>query len=81
MMVGCIQSGLWALTKIFCKVEVLVDADGNALTDQHGDPEVKVPNPRIELLYTYFVAWYFMHYPSLMTAAYASEDFVPFLQK
>ena len=41
--VGCIQSGLWALTKTFCKVEALVNANGNALTDQHGDREVKCP--------------------------------------
>jgi len=33
MMVGCIQSRLWALTKTFCKVEALVDANGNVLTD------------------------------------------------
>ena len=43
-MVGCIQSGLWALAKIFCRVEALMDAKGNALIDQHGNPEVKVPN-------------------------------------
>ena len=81
MMVGCIQSGLRALTKTFCKVKVLVDAKGNVLTDQHGDPEVKVPNPRVELLYTNLVAWYVMHCPSLMTFAYTSEDFELFLQK
>ena len=56
MMVRCIQSELQALTKTFCKVEALVDANGNALTDQHGNPEVKMPNPKIELLYTYLVA-------------------------
>jgi len=44
-MVRCIQSGLRVLTKTFCKVEVMVDADGNALTGQRGNPEVKVPNP------------------------------------
>jgi len=61
MIVGCIQSRLQALTKTFCKVEALVDANSNALTDQHGNLEVKVPNFRIELLYTYLVAWYVMH--------------------
>ena len=80
-MVGCIQSGLRALTKTFCKVKVLVDAKGNVLTDQYGNPEVKVPNPRIELLFTYLAVWYVMHCPSLMTSAYTSEDFVSFLQK
>jgi len=29
-MVGCIQSGLRVLTKTFCKIEALVDYDGNA---------------------------------------------------
>ena len=77
--VGCIQSRFRALTKTFCKVEALVDANGNALTDQHGNPEVKVLDPRIELSYTYLVAW--LHCPSLVTAADTSEEFVPFLQK
>ena len=80
-MVGCIQSGLRALAKTFCRVEALVDTKGNVLTDQHGNPEVKVPNPRIELPYTYLVAWYLIHCSSLMTVAYTSGDFVPFLQK
>jgi len=47
--------------------------------DQNSDPKLKVPNPRVELSYTYLVAWYVMHCPSLMTAVQASEDFVPFL--
>ena len=81
MMVGCIQSGLHALTKTFYKVKTLANDDGNVFIDQHGDPEVKVSNPRVELPYAYLVAWYVMHCPSLMTAAHTSEDFVPFLQK
>jgi len=52
-MVRCIQSGLWVLTKTFCKVEALIDDEGNVFIDQNGDPEVKVPNPRVELPYTY----------------------------
>jgi len=48
-MVGYIQSGLRALTKTFYKVEALIDDDGNVLIDQHGDPEVKVPSPRVKL--------------------------------
>jgi len=80
-MVGCIQSGLQALAKTLCKVEASVDAKGNVLHDRHGNPEVKVPNYRNKLSYIYLVAWYVMHCPSLMRAAYASKDFVPFLQK
>jgi len=56
MMVGCIQSELWALAKTFCRVKVLVDTKGNVLTNQHGNLEVKVPNQRIESSYTYLVA-------------------------
>jgi len=62
--VGCIQSWLQALTKTFCKVEALIDDEGNVLIDQNGDPEVKVHNPRVKLPYTYLVAWYVMHCPS-----------------
>jgi len=57
----------------FCKVETLVDNDGNVFIDHHGNLKIKVPNPIVELPYTYLVAWYIMHYPSLMTAAYTSE--------
>jgi len=80
-MEGCIQSGLRALTKTFCKVEALVDDDANVLIDQHGDPKVKVTNPRVKLSYTYLVAWYVMHCRSLMTVAHTLEDFASFLQK
>ena len=52
MIVRC-KSELQTLNKTFCKVKVLVDADNNVLTDQHDNPNIKVPNPRIELLYTY----------------------------
>jgi len=44
------------LTKTFCKVEDLINDEGNVLTDQNGDPKVKVSNPRVELPYTYLVA-------------------------
>ena len=39
-----------------------------------------MPNPRVELSYTYLVAWYVMHCPSLMTTVHTSEGFVSFLQ-
>ena len=54
--VGCIQSRLRVLSKMFCKVKALVDDKGNVLIDQNGDAELKVPNPRVELSYTYLVA-------------------------
>ena len=79
IMVGCIQSGLRVLTKMFCKVEALADNEGNMLVDQNGDLEVKVPNPRVKLPYTYLVVLYVMHCRSLMIAGHTSEVFVPFL--
>ena len=66
---------------MFCKVEALVDDEGNVLIDQNGDTEIKVPNPRVELLNTYLVARYVMHCPYLITIVHTSEDFVPLLQK
>jgi len=78
-MVGCIQSRFWVLTKTFCIVEALVDDELNVLIDQNSDPELKVPNSKVELPYTYFVAWYVMHCPSLMMAVHTAKDFVPFL--
>ena len=69
---------LRVLTKTFCKIEALVDNDRNVLIDQHGDPEIKVLNLRVELPYTYLVAWYVMHCPSLMAVVHTSEDCVIF---
>ena len=78
-MVAGIQSGLRALAKSFYRVKAVVDAEGNPVTDSNGRPLVKTPNPRVELLYTYLMAWYVMHCPSLMTTIYSSEGFIPFV--
>ena len=51
------------------------------LVDQNDDPMLKVLNPRVKLPYTYLVAWYVTHCPSLMTAVQVSEGFEPFVQK
>ena len=51
------------------------------LVNQNSDPKLKVPNPRVKLPYTYLVAWYVMHCPSLMTVVPVSEGFVPLVQK
>ena len=77
--VGCIQSGLRVLMRSFCQVEALVDKEGNPLMDQNDKLQFKIPNPGVDLLYTYLMAWYVMHYPSLMTEVSASEGFVPFV--
>jgi len=80
-MVADIQSGLRALIKSLCQVEAIVDSQGRHMVDSEGRPEVRTLNPRIELPYTYLMAWYFMHYPSLMTAVSPSEGFIPFVQR
>jgi len=79
MVVG-IQSRLRALTMSFCQVEAIVDVKVDPIKDSNGHPLVKTPSPRVELPYAYLMAWYVMHYPSLMTAVSASEGFVPFVQ-
>jgi len=81
MMVTGIQSGLHALAKSFCQVEAIVDAEGHPVTDSNGCPLVKTPNPRVELPYTYLMAWYVMHCPSLMMTVYPSEGFTPYVQQ
>jgi len=78
-MLAGIQSGLRALTKSFCQVEAIVDAKGNLVTDSNGHPLVKTLSPRVEFSYTYLMAWYVMHCPSLMTVVSILEGFVPFV--
>ena len=80
-MVAGIHSVLYALAKSFCRVEAIVDAEGNPVTDSNGRPLVKTPNRRVELSYTYLIAWYVMHCPTLMTVVYPSEGFTPYVQR
>ena len=62
-------------------MEAIVDSEGKPVVDSEGRPRVKTPKPRIELPYTYPMAWYVMHGPSLMTVVPPSKAFVPFVQK
>ena len=80
-MVAGIQSGLQAVTKSLCQVEAVIDSQGRQVVDSEGRPEERTPNSRVELPYTYLMAWSVMHCPSLMTAVSPSEGFVPFLQR
>ena len=51
--------------------------------DGDGNQVVWTPNPRVELPYTYLMAWFVMHCPSLMSAPdVAPEDaLVPLVQR
>ena len=81
VMLAGIQSGLRVLAKSLYQVEAIVDSQGRPVVDSEGMPEVKTPNPRVELPYTYLMAWYVKHCPSLMTTMCLSEGFVPFVQQ
>ena len=60
-------------------MKVLEDEEGNVNVDRDGELKLKTLNPRVELPYTYLMAWYIMHYPSLMSTVHASEDSMPFV--
>jgi len=78
-MVGYLQSGLQVLYQIFSNVVVEEDKEGNIIVSPDGEPKMKTPNPYVEFLYTYFMAWYIMHYLSLMLVVQSSEDSMPFV--
>ena len=80
-MAAGIQSGLRALTQSLCRAEKVVDSQGEPIVDSEGRPTVKRSNPRVEIPYTYLMAWYVMHCPSLMTPVSWSEGFTPFVQR
>jgi len=63
----------------FCNVVVKENNEGNVIVGTDGEPEVKTPNPRVEFPYTYFMAWYVMQCPSLMSAVKSSEDSISFV--
>jgi hypothetical protein len=75
-MVSCLQSGLRVLNSSFCRVETL------DTVDEAGEPIKKTLIPRVELPYTYLVAWFVLHCPALMTAPYPAptDGFIPFVQ-
>jgi len=59
-MMACIQSGLRHLTTSFCQTRMRKDEEGKEV--------LWTPNPRVGLPYTYLMAWFVLHYPSLMSA-------------
>ena len=75
IMIGCLQSRLQVLCQGFCNEVVEEDNQGDVVVGSDGEPKVKTLNPRVELPYTYFMAWYVMHCMSLMSAVQSSEDF------
>jgi len=79
-MIGYLQSRLRALCQSFCNV-VVEDREGDVVVGPDGEPKVKTPNPCVKLPYTYFMAWYVMHCPFLMSAVQSSEDPISFVQR
>ena len=79
-MVGSLQSGFQALCRSFCNMVADEDREGNVVVSPDGEPQMKTPNPHVELPYTYLMTWYIMHCPSLMSAVQSSEDSMPFFQ-
>lgn len=65
-MVCDIQNGLKILTEKLCKVKTVRTRDGSK--------KYKTPNPQIELLYTYLMAWFILHCPTLMTSILPQSD-------
>ena len=80
-MVSYIQSGLRLLTTQFCNVEPVLEEYREDILDRNGEPKRTTPKPRVELPYTYLVAWHIMHCPTLMSAVPAYGESVPFVQK
>jgi len=80
-MVGCLQSGLRVLCQSFYNVVAEEDREDNVVVGSDGEPRMKIPNPRIELPYTYLMALYIMHYSSLMSALQSSKDSMLFVQQ
>ena len=80
-MVSCLQGRLRVLIKSFFYMEALEDDEGRVLFDWNGKPKLKIPNPRVELPYTYLIALYVMHCPALMSVVQVSEDFMTCIQK
>ena len=60
-MVCCIQRGLRALTETFCRPPTTKRGKGTILPCDG-------PNPRIGLPYTYLMAWFALHCPSMIEA-------------
>ena len=57
--VCCIQRGLHALTEAFCRPPTMKRGKGTVLPCDR-------PNPMIGLPYTYFMAWFALHYSAII---------------
>lgn len=61
------HNGLRVLTEKFCKVKEVLNKEGSSKT--------KIPNPHIELPYTYIMAWFILHCPILMSQIHSQMDY------
>lgn len=66
--VSCVQSGLHVLSSQFCNVTETLNDEGEVVRNKNGKPRRYIPKPRVELPYTYLMAWYAMNCPALMSS-------------
>ena len=78
--VGYIQSGLGCWQEASVRWRLLWMQRATRSWTKMTSPNL-TPNLRVELPYTYLMAWYIMHCPSLITSLSAPEGFVPFVQR
>lgn len=65
-----LPNGLHELTIEFCQVKKIID--------EQREEEIKTPNPRVEMPYTYLIAWLVIHCPKLMTTPFYGTKQLPF---
>ena len=70
-MICCIQRGLWALTEAFRRPPVIKRGKGQVLPCDG-------PCPRMEMPYTYLMAWFALHCPAIIQAGEEMPEGVRF---
>jgi hypothetical protein len=76
-MVACLQGGLRRLVNQFCATICRDDAEGSSCGGAWS------PNPKVELPYSYLMAWFVKHCPCIIgpPAAIREGSVVPFIQR
>lgn len=73
-MICSLQNGLRELHTKFYKVQTVIN--------DKGEVSYKTSNPRVELPYTYLMAWFVLHCPNLMTASSSKDSaHLPYVER